>query len=155
MFDYLGWLTRAREFVERMRRLPGDVRLVIDIAPPISPAELEPLLVGARLRPPEQLIAFWTQASRRCQCTYWWDTPPEFAPLVKIIAPDWSGSHLWGGLDIVGPDSWAQQVANMSDWVDCVRDSPKDARFWNGSVPFQRIGNGDMVGLLLPGERHA
>jgi len=53
MFDYLGWMTRAREFIERMRDLPGDVRLEIDISPPISREEVESLLVGVRPKKPK------------------------------------------------------------------------------------------------------
>lgn len=149
MFDYRAWMVRAHDFIERMKVLPGDVHVEIDIAPPISMDDLEPLLIGARLRPPAQLVAFWTQASRRCRCTYEWDTPVEFAHLLRMIAPHWDMSHLWGGLDIVGPDDWADHVADMAGWGDCLRDYPKDYRFWNGSVPFQRLSNGDMLGLYV------
>jgi hypothetical protein len=149
MLDYAAWVQRAREFVERLRSVPGDMRIEIDIAPPISRTELAPLIAASRLPVPECLIRFWTEASRCCKCTYWWKVPPELENQLRILAPPWRQNYFWGGVDFIGVDSFLGDLEYLPDVGACLKDSPKDRRFWENSVPLFHVGNGDTVGLYV------
>lgn len=144
MFDYRAWLQRARSFVEGVRSLPGDIRIEINIEPPISHEELAPLIAKCRLPVPPELIRFFTEASRHCLCSYWWRPPEEYRNQLRLIAPNWGGDYFWGGLELVGADALRDDFD-----IESFEDYPKDRRFWEHSLPFLEVGNGDIIGLYL------
>lgn len=150
MFDYAAWLRRAAQFIEERRKLPGDVRVERGISPPISQSQIEDLARHVRLPIPAPLRRFWAEAGGGCKCTYWWDSPPEFEHQLRIAFPHWQASHIWGGIEMDEPAAVVELLESCTDWADGFRlEHPKDARFWEHSIPLFPVRNGDYVGLYV------
>jgi hypothetical protein len=163
MLDYAKWLQRALEFMERLRGLPhavdysttsrhepGTYRIEVSIAPALSEDRIRDLAQSCRLPIPEPLKRFWSEASQHCRCTYWWNAPKEFHHQLDVALPHWGGETISGGPEFSSVDDIVSFPQDCLDWADHFREqSPKDARFWEHSIPFIPVGNGDHIGLYV------
>ncbi len=105
---------------------------------------------SCRLPIPKPLRRFWEEASGHCNCTYWWDTPERFHSQMRVAFPDWSLSHIWGGPEFESAPSCVEAADHFLDASESFRDEyPKDARYWQHSLPLVPVGNGDFVGLYV------
>jgi hypothetical protein len=148
MSNYGDWMRRAAAFTERLRGLPGEVRVEAVVAPPLSDEAVAALARSCRLPIPDPLRRFWTQASEHCRCTYWWDAPERFHPQMAVAFPDWSLSHIWGGPEFEAAEDLVKLTDDLLDW-ETRDDFPLDARYWVHSLPIVPVGNGDYAGLYV------
>jgi hypothetical protein len=148
MLDYAKWLERAAKFTEHLRNLPGEIKIQIEVAPPLSEGAIRKLAESCRLPIPQSLQRFWKEASGHCNCTYWWDTPQSFHKQMLVAFPHWSLSHIWGGPQFESASDIVELADSGLAWAGGFRgEYPKDARFWEYSIPVIPVGNGDYVGL--------
>jgi len=149
MMDYAQWLQRAVDFTGKLRTLPGEMKVEINIAPPLSAKKFRKLAKSCRLPIPESLKRFWMTASSHCHGTYHWETPQRFHKQMAVAFPDWSLSHIWGGPEF---DSASDCVVgnDFLSFQEAFRDVyPKDVRFYVNSIPMIPVGNGDSLGLYV------
>ena len=148
--DYAAWLKRASEFTESRRALPGEVRIEQQIAAPLTDREIDKLAKQSRLPIPEPLRRFWREAGAFCKCTYWWQPPPAFEQQLRIASPKRQFDCVWGGIEMDTPEEIVSLLESCVDWAEHFRpDYPKDARFWEFSIPIFPVPNGDHVGLYV------
>lgn len=134
-----------------MRDLPGDMRLQIEIAPPLSDDAIQKLQVSCRLPIPASLRRFWKEASGHCNCTYRWNNIPErFQTQLELAFPDWSLPGIWGGPELESAESCVKLADAFLEWADRFRDEyPKDSRYHEYSLPLVPVGDGDYAGLYV------
>jgi hypothetical protein len=150
MLDYADWVQRAANFTEKLRDLPGEVKIQIEVGPRVSEDELNRLARSCRLPIPESLRRFWKEASGHCDCTYSWDTPQAFHAQMAVAFSDWKGSHIWGGPEFHFALEIVDLVEESLAWAGGFRgEFPKDARYWEYSLPLIPVGNGDYAGLYV------
>lgn len=149
--NYANWLQRAIEFMESLRRLPGTVKVEIEVAPPLPEDEIRRLVQSCRLPVPEPVRRFWSEASAHCHCTYWWDTPSDFHKQLAIALPEGSTEHIVvGGPDFLSPHDFIEVADCCQDWANLFRNEfPRAARYWDHSLPLISLGTGDYVGLYV------
>jgi hypothetical protein len=150
MMNYAEWVRRAVAFTESLRGLPGDVRVEVEVAPPLSEEAIQELARSCRLPIPEPLRRFWKEASGHCKCTYWWDTPEKFHPQMAVSFPNWSMSHVWGGPEFESAPSCVELADHFLAAANSMRGShPKGARFWEYSLPIVPVGDGAYAALYV------
>lgn len=150
MSNYARWLADSLAFLERMRSLAGDIRVEVQIAPPLRDEELAALQAMSRLPIPASLVRFWREASRHAQGKYWWYTPAEFQPQREVAFPQWSASHIWGGPEFSSAEEICELTQHFVSWSEGFGEQyPRDARLWLHSFPLIPVGNGDYVGLYV------
>lgn len=150
MLNYARWLADSLAFLERMRSLPGDIRVEVQIAPPLREEELAALQATSRLPIPASLVRFWQEASRHAHGKYWWDTPAEFQTQREVAFPQWSASHIWGGPEFSSAEEICELTNHFDSWSEGFgEDYPRDTRLWLYSFPLIPVGNGDYVGLYV------
>src|SRR5262245_59199723 len=150
MLNYAEWVRRAATFTESLRILPGEVRVEVEVAPPLSEDAIQALARSCRLPIPEPLRRCWREASGHCKCTYWWDTPNEFHPQMAVAFPEWSMSHIWGGPEFESAAYCVELIPHFLLWANRFRDEyPTDARYWEYSLPIVPVGNGDYVAVYV------
>ena len=49
MLDYAKWLEREAKFSEHLRNLPGEIKIQIEVAPPLSEGAIRKLAESCRL----------------------------------------------------------------------------------------------------------
>jgi len=150
MLDYAKWLQRAVKFTEELRGLPGEIKVHIQVAPPLTDEDIRGLARACRLPIPRSLHQFWREASGHCDCTYWWDTPEGFHKQMAFAFPHWSLNHIWGGAQFESASDIVDLAESGLAWASSFRgEHPKDARFWDHTLPLIPVGNGDYAGLYV------
>lgn len=147
--NYKQWLDDAVAFMESLRTLPGEMKVEIEVGPPLAESEIDRLTATCRLPIPQPLRRFWAEASGSCHATFWWDVPAELQNLVRAAFPFWNGTYIWGGLDFATP---TEVVELAHTYMDVARDKmvpPKDARYYAYTLPLIVYGNGDYLGLYV------
>lgn len=150
MMDYAQWMNRAIAFVESLRDFPGVAKIEIEVAPPLSDAEIDELGRNCRLPIPDSLRQFWRQASGHCNAKYWLDTPDDFREQMKVAFPKWSGSYFWGGPEFESSSDMAAWTYDFTLLANQFKEEfPRDARLWEHTIPLIRESNGDCIGLYV------
>ncbi|HYV36963.1 MAG TPA: SMI1/KNR4 family protein [Gemmataceae bacterium] len=149
MMDYTQWLQRAIDFTQGLKALPAEVEVETNVAEPLRQATYQTLAKSCGLPIPDALRRFVTEASGHCHCTYVVDMPPEFQNQLSIALPGWRDSQIWGG-----PEFLPFEQIVEGPWLGTAdsfkaQGFPKDARFWEHSLPLIPVGNGDYAGVYL------
>ncbi len=153
MLDYAQWLQRAVAFTDGLHQLPGEVRVEINVATPLSEQEIDDIAQSCRLPIPDPLRRFWSVASGHCHCRYQWTTPKWFHSQLGVAFPNWSKDYIWGGPEFGSPSDMVRMTETGLDFDENFSEPyPRDARFWKDSLPLFDIGNGDHVGFYLRDE---
>jgi hypothetical protein len=163
MLDYAKWLQRAIRFMERLPNLPsavdhaetgkdepGTYHIEISVAPPLSEKNVRNLAQNCRLPIPESLRRFWREASQHCRCSYWWRVPKEFQHQLGVALPDCE-PLISGGPEFSSVEDIVSFPEDCLSWAGHFRENhfPKDARFWEHSIPFIPVGNGDHIAFYV------
>ena len=148
MPDYTSWITRAVEFTEGLRSLPGDIQVTVEVSPPINEAQVAALNSRLRLKLPGPIVHFLTTASAKCLCEYWWEPSAPLRRQLDELFP--SKTFVFGGSSLCHWDKFDSNERGRDDTGEALqRDYPEDARFWLNSVPFYEAGDGDCLGLYV------
>lgn len=155
MFDYSSWFDRAAGFVETLKMLPGELKIVGSIRPPISQEEVDRLANRSRLPIPTEFRQLWTEGSSHSNLIYnWTSIPNTLRRQVSIASNDRFSDVLWGGPEFLSAEEIIELSHELPDWANGMRpDHPKDARMWDHSLPLIPVGNGDYVGLYVDDKR--
>jgi hypothetical protein len=156
--DYNAWADRAVAFCKEARERLPNCTVDIDIAPPISNAELAELSNSSPLTLPSSLREFWQQVSGRLRAKYSWEVPEERCqPFLKALFPDdpsFSLTYLEGGPNFLSAHEICQWTKNNIELAeDFDLESPLDAEFYRYAVPFLQLRNGDFIGLFVKDEQ--
>lgn len=145
---YEKWMQRAVEFTESLRPLPGKPDVDVQVAPPISMEAIDQLAKKSRLGIPEPLRRFLADASAHCCCHYWWEPPEQLQSQLDAV---FHGSHFfWGGANFCDGTEISDLQECCLDWATSFKDEfPRDSRFWENSIPFIPVGNGDYLALYI------
>jgi hypothetical protein len=148
--NYRDWTSRALSFARDLNKLPGQIQVTYQAAPPLTQQEL----IGIRQRwtrhLPGELIKLWAEGSSHLDCQYLWTPPPEELPeLHKIFE---SESNVYGGPKFIPATEVDLEETDMSHFGDIVldwtlQDSAQFKRLWTRAVIFLHIASGDCLGL--------
>lgn len=138
MFDYKGWVERAKKFVDET--VPGmphdDYSIRAEIAPPLTVQQLEELQAKVEQPLPLELQRLWVTASRHCDCSYSFEIDED--------------KNYYGGAAFSDALTLSQEISNCRDWADGFEEYPEQEAYWLQSFPFLAIANGDYLGLYTP-----
>ena len=148
---YEKWMQRAIEFTESLRQLPG-IDVDVQVASPMSMEAIDQLAKKSRLGIPGPLRRFLADASAHCCCHYWWEPPEQLQSQLDAV---FHGSYFfWGGADFCNAIEISDLQECCLDWATSFRDEfPRDSRFWENSIPFIPVGNGDYLALYIKSNR--
>ncbi len=136
--DYREWLTELRSFLDALHRLPGEVRVEVDIAPPLSNTEARDIASRWPTGLPESLRRFWTEGSARVEYAYDWKPPkPVLERLERIMYVGdmfQQSGYFWSAAEVY-PDN-----AGLSE-------DPPAFEHWARSAALIQIRDGDCLGL--------
>jgi SMI1 / KNR4 family (SUKH-1) len=168
MLDYAKWLERALAFPDRLRAMPdaaeyphNDGRVAGNeqpgaygvqkaVAPPLTDKKIRALEKKCRLPIPAPLKRFWKEASGHLKCLFWWNVPAAFHQQIKVALPNWDSPYVSGGPEFLSPSDIVTLPDSFLDWAaSFAKEFPKDARFWEHSLPILPLGNGDHIAFYL------
>src|SRR5436190_20422812 len=93
--DYQKWTSQAGNFLTAMKSLPGEINVSLEIAVPLTEAELAVIQSKWHRHLPRELVRFWTEGSAHLNGHYWWRPPDsEEADLRKVFEHN---SFIYGG----------------------------------------------------------
>ncbi len=145
--NYRDWTDRVRLFSESLRRLPGDIEVSIEIAPPVSQRELDELSPKWPTGIPESLRKLWTEGSAQINCPYYWEPPSyQLAELKSVF--DYN-NYIYGGARFYPPNEVfpGNSGAEIDDLLVRETLGKFGQELWCRSAVFLHVGNGDCLGL--------
>jgi hypothetical protein len=147
MLDYGQWVRRAVAFNERLRALPGNIEVDIQVEPPWDEARVESLSKTLRLPIPAPIRRFLTSASANCSCKYFWDPPGDYDKRAREIV----GTQLQGGPCLCGTSDFERVLTSFLDAGDANEELgwPQERLLWHNSFPLCEEGSGNSLGLFL------
>lgn len=145
--NYSQWIERARTFSEGLRRLPGEINVGVEIAPPISEEQLEDVSAKWGGRPPAALLSFWREGSAAIDCAYWWKPPDHELPSLHEVFE--SNNFIYGGVRFFHATNIfpGNGGANPHDKDMLEVFGKSGMELWCRCAVFLHVGNGDCLGL--------
>jgi hypothetical protein len=148
--DYQKWTSQAGNFLTAMKSLPGEINVSLEIAAPLTEAELAVIQSKWHRHLPRELVRFWTEGSAHLNGHYWWQPPDsEEADLARIFAHN---SFIYGGPRFFAAYEVDPEPADSS-WIDdfVIPDAPEDEErardIWGRSIIFLETMSGDSLVL--------
>jgi hypothetical protein len=138
---------RAVAFNERLRALPGDIEVDIQVEPPWDEARVENLSKTLRLPIPAPIQRFLTSASANCSCRYYWDPPEGYDKRVSNIL----GTDLIGGPSLCNASDFEGALSGFLNVGNAMEEAgwPQERLLWHNSFPLCDEGGGNCLGLFL------
>jgi hypothetical protein len=148
--DYKSWVSRSIAFLEGIRALPGEPYLTIEIAPPLTSAELGRIQSNWHRHLPAELVRFWLEGSANLSGRYGWRPPAEELPSLREV---FEYSHsVYGGprfiaASKVNPNPRDTSYFGGDIMTGDAEECQRTIDLWGRSIIIMHVDNGDCLGL--------
>jgi len=145
--DYHQWTDRVRRFSEGLRRLPGEINVGIDNAPPIGEEDLAAVSAKWSGGLPSVLRSLWREGAASINCRYSWTPPDEESNLLYDIFE--SQSYIYGGVRFEPAIDIFPGNSGVDPYDECMAEAlgREGMDLWSRCAIFLHVGNGDCLAL--------